>query len=90
MSDRPLFQNTDGQEAAYDPEGRNALEEPGQKDTPIDNTGGTVTPGAAGAMTSGAMASTTGSAASIAGAGIGTALGASDLADDDTGSGRSD
>ena len=80
MSDQPLFQNSDEQEAAYDPERRGA----GEALDPYTSGSGTtpVIPGGAGAMTSGTLAGGTGSSSSIAGAGIGPT--APSLGDDDT------
>ncbi len=86
MSDRPLFQNSDEQEAAYDPERRGADEALDPYAT--DPAAGTVVPGGAGAMTSGTLAGGTGSSSAIAGAGIGsTAPSLGDDDDDTTGTG---
>ena len=76
MSEKPLFQNADEQESAYDPENRNVLDERGSA-TEDDDLGDVVLPAGAGAMTSGMLAGSLASAAQTVGVvGPGEAAGA--------------
>lgn len=76
MSDRPLFQNTDQQEAAYDPQGRAARQEEGDGADPV-------LPAGFGPITTG---NTVGNVGTVGGAGgtgpapaVGSAVGATAL-----------
>ena len=75
MSDEPLFQNTDAQEAAYDPKGTGALDEGGGTDRTAEPSD-VIVPAGAVAVSGGNVGGTAGTSAGPAAPGIAPAAGA--------------